>query len=147
MVGTSGAQKIHTASLRTAREISANSLNVGSGQTSVTNVAIAGNSAIVTSGTSIKVQHTNSQQATTPAAESVGPQATTITVSQTGNIASGGPTNNASIQLVGTIQQGSRNIQVVGAKQITTARQIITTQRQIGCSTLKLATASNINGE
>lgn len=70
------------------------------------------------------------------------PQQATITVSSTGT---GNQTNQA-IQLVGTIQQGGRNIQVVGAKQLTGSRQLIT-QRQIGGSTLKIAAASPINGK
>lgn len=56
-------------------------------------------------------------------------------------------TNNTAIQLVGTIQQGGRNIQVIGTKQLTGNRQLITTHRQIGASTLKLAAATTITSK
>lgn len=56
-----------------------------------------------------------------------------------------GNQTNQAIQLVGTIQQGGRNI-VVGAKQLSGSRQLIT-QRQIGGSTLKIASAAPINGK
>jgi len=56
-----------------------------------------------------------------------------------------GGNSTASIQLLGTIQPRARNVQVVGTKQLAN-RQLITTQRQIGGSTLKLATTP-VNGE
>lgn len=52
----------------------------------------------------------------------------------------------AAIQLVGAIPPRTRNVQVVGTKQLAPNRQLITAQRQIGGSTLKIATTP-VNGE
>lgn len=127
MVGA-GVQKLNPSALRTS-----------SATASGTSVATS-NAAASAAGGSIIVQQQpsqNQQQGT----NHQGQQAT-ITVSSTGG---GNPTNQA-IQLVGTIQQGGRNIQVMGPKQLAGSRQIIT-QRQIGGSTLKIAAANPINGE
>lgn len=80
-------------------------------------------------------------------------QTTTINVSGVAAGSSAAASSNivnsgqqTAIQLVGTIQQRPRNI-VVGTKQLSGAqRQLIATQRNIGGSTLKIATTP-INGK
>ncbi|XP_017467781.1 PREDICTED: uncharacterized protein LOC108360116 isoform X5 [Rhagoletis zephyria] len=85
-------------------------------------------------------------------------QQTTTTINVSGVAAGSGGSGGGivssgqqtAIQLVGTIQQRPRNIQVVGTKQLSGAqRQLIATQRNIGSSTLKIAAtpinASNAN--
>lgn len=121
-----GVQKLNTSALRTASSAS-------SGVTT-------SNASTGTGGSSIIVQQQQSQNPQQSGGHQS--QQATITVSSTG----GGNQGNQAIQLVGTIQQGGRNIQVMGTKQLTGNRQIIT-QRQIGGSTLKIAAANPINGK
>lgn len=121
-----GVQKLNHSALRAASNASS-----GAGVTTT-------NTTTGASGGSIIVQQQQSQQ---PGGSHQQQQAT-ITVSSTG----GGNQTNQAIQLVGTIQQGGRNIQVMGTKQLAGNRQLIT-QRQIGGSTLKIAAASPINGK
>ncbi|XP_073836191.1 transcription factor Spt20 homolog isoform X2 [Musca autumnalis] len=121
-----GVQKLNPSALR-----SSSAAVSGTGVTTSNSATAAGGSIIV------QQQPTQGQQQSV--VNHQGQQAT-ITVSSTG----GGNQTNQAIQLVGTIQQGGRNIQVMGPKQLTGSRQIIT-QRQIGGSTLKIAAANPIN--
>ncbi|XP_053954727.1 uncharacterized protein LOC128860944 isoform X1 [Anastrepha ludens] len=87
--------------------------------------------------------HQSQQQQTTTTINVSGVTAGSGNGSGIGGSGGGGIVNSGqqtAIQLVGTIQQRPRNIQVVGTKQLSGAqRQLIATQRNIGGSTLKIA--------
>uniref|UniRef100_A0A1A9WRN9 Spt20-like SEP domain-containing protein n=1 Tax=Glossina brevipalpis TaxID=37001 RepID=A0A1A9WRN9_9MUSC len=132
------------------QKLNPSTLRASTGTTNTTVGGVVGSSnAVSSTGGSIIVQQqqqqqqTNQQQTQTSniSQQQQQQQQATITVSSTGN--AGSQTNQA-IQLVGTIQQGGRNIQVVGAKHLAGSRQLIT-QRQIGGSTLKIAAATPVN--
>lgn len=120
-----GVQKLNSATIRTA-------------STAPATTGVTTTNAHTATASNIIVQPQNSQ----PQKVSHQAQQATITVSNTVT----GNQSNPAIQLVGTIQQGGRNIQVVGTKQLAGSRQLIT-QRQIGGSTLKIAAATSINSK